>query len=285
MLSHRVLVASCLGVGALTVNPIWAQAPKPKDGPLGIKFVPLPKATFYMGWNGEKGSAKKTEIKEDFEIAIHTVTQGQWQEMMGNNPSWFSRDGKGKDQVKDIKDEDLKHFPVEMVSWNDAQEFIKKLNEKEKGKGYQYRLPSEAEWEYACRGGATSEEECSYHFYFAKATNDLSSKEANFKGEYPYGKADKGPYLGRTTKVGSYAPNKLGLYDMHGNVWQWCEDLVGGSDRVPRGGGWNAGGISCLAAFRYGHAPTLRSLVLGFRLARIPVRKPAPQASRERTPA
>ena len=88
-----------------------------------------------------------------------------------------------------------------------------------------YRLPSEAEWEYACRGGATSEEECSYHFYFAKPTNDLSSKEANFNGNFPFGKADKGPYLGRTTKVGSYAPNKVGLYDMHGNVWQWCEDL------------------------------------------------------------
>ena len=86
-------------------------------------------------------------------------------------------------------------------------------------------MPSEAEWEYACRGGATSEEECSYHFYFAKPTNDLSSKEANFNGNFPFGKADKGPYLGRTTKVGSYAPNKVGLYDMHGNVWQWCEDL------------------------------------------------------------
>ena len=183
-------------------NTTSAQPPKPKDGPLGMKFVPLLKATFYMGWDGTKGSAKKTEIKEDFEIAIYTVTQGQWQEVMGNNPSCFSRDGKGKVRVKDIKDEDLKHFPVETVSWNDAQEFIKKLNEKEKGKGYEYRLPSEVEWEYACRGGATSEEECSYHFYFAKPTNDLSSKEANFEGLAPYGKADKGSNLGRTTKVG-----------------------------------------------------------------------------------
>src|ERR1700728_3945535 len=126
MLSHCVLVVSCLVVAALPANPVWAQAPKPKDGPLGMKFVALPKATFYMGWDGTKGSAKKTEIKEDFEIAIHTVTQGQWQEVMGNNPSWFSRNGMVKDKVKDIKDEILKHFPVEAVTWNDAQEFIKK---------------------------------------------------------------------------------------------------------------------------------------------------------------
>jgi formylglycine-generating enzyme required for sulfatase activity len=114
---------------------------------------------------------------------------------MGNNRCYFSRDGEGKDKVKDIKDQDLKHFPVEMVSWNDAQDFIKKLNEKEKGQGFQYRLPSAMEWEYACRGGATSEEECSYHFYFAKPTNDLSSKEANFNGDFPFGEADKGPAL------------------------------------------------------------------------------------------
>jgi len=156
MSSRRILFMSCLVVAlAGGFSAVGVPAPKrvkPKDGPLGMKFVPLAKGTFYMGWNGEKGSTKKTEINEDFEIAIHTVTQGQWQEVMGNNPSWFSRDGGGKGEVKDIKDEDLKQFPVEQVSWEDAQEFIKKLNEKEKGRGYLYRLPSEAEWEYACRG-------------------------------------------------------------------------------------------------------------------------------------
>ena len=272
MLSHRILVASCLVVAALTANPALAQPAKPKDGPLGMKFVPLPKATFYMGWDGKQGSAKKTEIKADFAIAIHTVTQGQWQSIMGNNPSWLSRDGGGKDMVKDIKDEDLKHFPVESMSWTDVQEFIKELNEKEKGKGYQYRLPSEVEWEYACRGGATSEEECSYHFYFAKPTNDLSSKEANFNGNFPFGKADKGPYLGRTTKVGSYAPNKVGLYDMHGNVRQWCEDLWGASDRVSRSGSWNGDAAICWAASRNRCTPDSRLSLLGFRLARVPAR-------------
>jgi len=152
-MSSRLLVcASCL-IAVLTANAAGAEPPKPKDGAQGTKFVPLPKGTFYMGWNGEKGSAKKTEIKEDFEIAIHTVTQSQWQEVMGKNPSEFSRDGKWKDDVKDIKNEELKLFPVENVSWDDCQEFIKKLNEQEKGKGWLYRLPSDAEWEYACRGG------------------------------------------------------------------------------------------------------------------------------------
>ena len=192
---------------------------------------------------------------------------------MGKNPSWYSRDGGGKADVKDIKDEDLKQFPVEHVSWEDTQEFIKKLNEKEKGRGYLYRLPSEAEWEYACRGGATSEEECSYHFYFDKPTNDLSSKQANFDGKYPFGKADKGPYLGRPTKVGSYAPNKLGLYDMHGNVWQWCEDLWGAlaSHRVFRGGSWGGDAGNCRTALRAGIEPIPRYHI-GFRLARVPVR-------------
>jgi formylglycine-generating enzyme required for sulfatase activity len=280
MSSRRTLFVSCLVVVALAgaFSAIGAPAPaepgKPKDGPLGMKFVSLPKGTFYMGWNGEKGSAKKTEITEDFEIAIHTVTQGQWQEVMGKNPSYFSRDGDGKEKVKDIKDEDLKHFPVERVSWDDAQEFIKTLNENEKGRGYLYRLPSEAEWEYACRGGATSEEECSYQFYFEKPTNDLSSTQANFNGDHPFGKGEKGPYLGRTTKVGSYAPNKLGLYDMHGNVWQWCEDLYekGASDRVDRGGGWFSVAGLCRAALRFGGTPDDRDYSLGFRLARVPVR-------------
>jgi formylglycine-generating enzyme required for sulfatase activity len=227
-----------------------------------------------MGWYGKEGSARKTELTEDFEIAIHTVTQGQWQEVMGKNPSCFSRDGRCKDDIKDIKDEDLKQFPVEWVSWEDAQEFIKKLNAKEKGRGYLYRLPSEAEWEYACRGGATSEEECSYHFYFDKPTNDLSSKQANFSGEFPFGKGEKGPFLGRPAKVGSYAPNKLGLYDMHGNVWQWCEDLcvAGTSDRVIRGGSWFNFAGDCRAAVGSGYAPAIRDFGLGFRLARVPVR-------------
>src|SRR5262249_830867 len=128
------------------------------------------------------------------------------------------------------------------------------------------------EWEYACRGGATSEEECSYHFYFAKPTNDLSSDQANFQGEFPFGKAAKGKFLERTTKVGSYAPNKLGIYDMHGNVQQWCADTVsGGTGRVTRGSLWSAQAARCRAAAADRFDPRAAVLWCGFRLVRVPV--------------
>jgi len=248
-----------------------AGAVRERDDSVLMTFVRLPKGTFYMGWDGRPGSAKKTEIKEDFEIALHDVTQGQWEAIVGNNPSWFSRKNGGRNWVLDISDEELKLFPVENVSWDDAQEFIKKLNEKERGRGYLYRLPSEAEWEYACRGGATSLEECLYHFYFEKPTNDLSSEKANFNGNEPFGKAPKGPWLTRPTRLGAYPSNKLGLCDMHGNVWQWT-DTARGSDRVDRGGRWRDASPACRAACRFWLTPTVQSINLGFRLARVPVR-------------
>ncbi len=271
--TYRVIAVNTLGLKSKPSAESTAVL-VPKDAPLGMKFVPLPKETFYMGWKGEKGSAKKTDIKEDFEIAIYTVTQEQWEKVMGKNPSRFSHNGSlfHKERVKDIKDEDLKQFPVEYVSWNDVQEFIKKLNEQEKGKGWLYRLPTEAEWEYACRGGATSEQECSYHFYFAKPTNDLSSKLANFNGTYPFGKGAKGVNLGRTTKVGSYAPKKLALYDMQGNVSQWTSSADGSDRRVIRGGSWLGGAGNCLAAERGSNLLNEAWDNIGFRLVRVAVR-------------
>jgi formylglycine-generating enzyme required for sulfatase activity len=238
-----------------------------------MTFVRLPKGAFYRGWDDTIKPPRKgviTEIKEDFEIAVHDVTQGQWEAVMGYNPSFFSRNGNGRNAVLGISDEELKLFPVESVSWSDAQKFIKKLNEKGRGGKFLYRLPTEAEWEYACRGGATSEEECSYHYYFARPTNDLSSEEANFNGHDPFGKAPKGKFLDRPMRVGAYPPNQLGLCDMHGNVWQWCADSWG-SDRVLRGGSWDNRGSYCRASYRLGRAPSLRRHNVGFRLVRVPV--------------
>jgi formylglycine-generating enzyme required for sulfatase activity len=108
----------------------------------------------------------------------------------------------------------------------------------------------------------------------AKPSNDLSSKQANFNGHLPGGKGEKGPSLNRPTRVGAYPPNKSGLCDMHGNVWQWCADTFspGGSDRVIRGGGWNVLGRFCRAALRIGYAPSFRGSIVGLRLARVPVR-------------
>jgi formylglycine-generating enzyme required for sulfatase activity len=237
-----------------------------------MKFVKVPKGTFWMGWDSDKKQSKQVQIKQDFELAAYTVTQEQWEAVMGSNPSWFSRQGRGKDHVKNIAGADLKRFPVEQVSWDDVQEFLKKLNAREKGKGHLYRLPSEAEWEYACRNASTTKEDCSFDFYFDKPTNDLSSKQASFNGDFPSGKAEKGPNLGRPTKVGSYAPNKLGLYDMHGNVWQWCSDLLDELSRgqVVRGGSWSNEGRNCCAAIRIGFEPSNRDCYIGLRLARVP---------------
>jgi formylglycine-generating enzyme required for sulfatase activity len=254
-----------------------ADAVGERDDSLMMTFVPLPKGTFYMGWDG-RTAGEKFEIREDFEIAAHAVTQGQWELLAGGNPSRFRRDGDGAAWLKDVSDEELRLFPVETVSWGDVREFIGKLNEREKAKGWTYRLPTEAEWEYACREGNTSEKECSYHFYFSGPTNYITDRQANFNGTLsndgnmaPHvvegsdasGQRfvqSKGRYLQRTTRVGSYPPNKFGLYDMQGNVGQWCADLCSGSSRRPgvgRGGSWSSPPRDCRAAFRFAaHMPT-----------------------------
>lgn len=200
---------------------------------IGMEFAFVPKGTFWMGGGGGQCGSQQVTIPHDFYIGIYPVTQEEWYAVTGKTPSHFRRGGPGNDAVAGIPDGELKRFPVECVSWDDCQKFIKMLNDREqntggffrKGSGWLYRLPREAEWEYICREGVSSQSHCSWHYYLSSPTNDLSPQQANF-----------GNSLGRTTKVGSYSPNRLGIYDLHGNVWEWCEDLhENGSARVAPG--------------------------------------------------
>jgi len=261
----------------------------------GMKFALIPAATFLMGSPQEEQQRSKdeeqheVEITRPFYLGVFPVTQGQFHRLMGYNPSYFSSAGRGKegvkyapepaggrDKVKELGSTD--DLPVENVSWEEAGEFCRRLGalEPEKAAGRVYRLPTEAEWEYACRGGAS--EYRVFHY-----GNSLASSQANFDGDYPYGAA-QGPYLGRTCAVGSYEPNGFGLYDMHGNVWEWCSDWYdkdhykesprrdpagpsAGSSRVCRGGSWDCFGQRCRSAWRNGTEPANRYEWLGFRVA------------------
>jgi formylglycine-generating enzyme required for sulfatase activity len=249
----------------LPVEPKRPQAGLVITNWLGMNFIFVPSGTF---WMGDRGNQTQMQISHDFYMGDSPIKQGQWQAIMGRNPSYFSRSGEGASKVKGFSDADLTHFPVEQVSWDDVQEFLQRLNEKEKKSGFLYRLPTEAEWEYSCRGGVTSQQDCAFDFYFAQPTNDLSSDQANFHGNYPTSSARKSHYLERTTKVGSYKPNRLGIYDMHGNIWEWCEDHFepGGSTRVIRGGGWINDGSTCRASFRRNCLPGIRANFVGVRL-------------------
>jgi formylglycine-generating enzyme required for sulfatase activity len=246
------------------------ELPRQLTNSVGMRFVLVPAGRFWMGGGGGQAGDQQVAIPQDFYLGVFPVTQGQWQAVMGNNPSHFSRNGDGKNRVTCIADADLRDFPVEQVSWEDAQAFLQHLNEREKERGLVYRLPTETEWEYACRGGATSKEDCSYHFYLDQPSNTLCSTQANFDGSLPDGAA-RGPYLYRTKKVGSYPANRLGICDMHGNVWEWCEDAhEEGVGRGLRGGAWNYTGAGCRAAVSTWDFPSERDCHYGFRAAAAP---------------
>jgi uncharacterized protein (TIGR02996 family) len=234
---------------------------------LGMEFVWVPPGTFWMGGGNGKRSKNKVEIAEPFWLGIYPVTQNQWQALMGSNPVWFARTGAGAEKMREIGDAELECFPVENVSWNDAQEFLARLNARVRDAGWVYRLPSAEEWEYACRGPVTCRADCAFSFHAGEPSNSLSSLRANFDGNRPVS-AEKGPCLGRPTRVGSYPANRLGIFDLHGNVWEWTNTPVG-AVRVFRGGSWCLSGASCTAAFRSAYTPESRLNDLGFRLARV----------------
>jgi formylglycine-generating enzyme required for sulfatase activity len=224
-------------------------------------WVP-PGESWLGGGGGEEGTTAFT-LEQGLWCDIYPVTQEQWHAMMGDNPSYF--EGKPKN-------------PVEQVSWDDVQVFLQKLNAANSRSGFLYRLPTADEWEYILRGGPISKSQSQYNYYFARSktdltavgSNDLASTQANFDGNYPTGAGEKGPYLVTTSAVGNYFPNPLGMYDMHGNVWEWTSTEEG-SVRVICGGGWRSRGDYCKASLRRGHEPHYRFNELGFRLLAVPV--------------
>jgi formylglycine-generating enzyme required for sulfatase activity len=269
---------------ASDVDLTLSEGGKDFTNSVGMKLVRIPKGKFWMGSpNNETSSVNnehprhQVELTKDFFIGVYEVTQKQYKAVMGKNPSYFSKEGPGAAQVKGMDTDD---FPVEQTTWDDAQAFMKKINElsAERSAGRKYRLPTEAEWEYCCRAGADVKEA----FTFEKPSASASSTQANFNGNLPYGGGARGPQLGRTCKVGSYKANPFGLYDMHGNVIEWVEDWYGevygekdrkdpkgpktGQYKILRSGGWQYDSQFCRSAYRNYSTPQYRSSDCGFRV-------------------
>ena len=242
----------------LTV-PILTGKPTQGEGfalpDLELEMLWCPPGTFTMGSPASEADRVDDETRhtvtltEGFWLGKYEVTQAQWESIMGSNPSHFVGS----------------NLPVENVSWDEVTLFCAKLTERERKagrlpEGYAYQLPTEAQWEYACRAGTKTA------FSFG---NSITAKQANYND-----------YVGQTTAVGSYPANAWGFHDMHGNVWEWCRDRYGdypsgtvtdlmgpadGSERVLRGGSWNFIGQYLRSANRNGFGPGFRSYYLGFR--------------------
>ena len=223
------------------------------ESAINLQMVALQGGTFTMGCTSEQDSDCEDDEKpahtvtvSNFYIGKYEVTQAQWRAIMGNNPSNFKGD----------------NLPVEMVSWDDIKEFIYRLNART---GKQYRLPTEAEWEFAARGGNKSQ---GYKYSGSNNIENIAWYDGN---------------SGNTTHpVGQKLSNKLGVYDMNGNVWEWCNDWCGaytgaaqtnpqgassGSSRVIRGGGWGSGARRVRVSYRNNGTPVNRINNIGFRLA------------------
>lgn len=231
---------------------------------LGIEFVWVPPGAFWMGGGNGKCGDQLVTFAEPFYLGVYPVTQGQWQALMADNPSTHSRTGVYAKDVQLVSTADLDLFPVENVSWDDVQQFLAALNATGSGSGWAYRLPTSAEWEYAVRspipGPASStvcKSHCGFSFYLDMPANKLAPEQANTESK-----------LNRPTKVGLYQSNGLGIYDLHGNIWEWT-DTSDGSNRVFRGGSWASASTLCRAAQRTRYASVGRSGSLGFRLARV----------------
>jgi eukaryotic-like serine/threonine-protein kinase len=235
-------------------------------GEVGLTMVKIPAGKFVMGSPDTEQGRSRDESPQhqvtipEFYLGQTLVTKSQWQAIMGDNRSVAKNDGK---------------LPVDKVSWLDAMEFCHKLSARV---GRSYRLLSEAEWEYACRAGTTTP------FAFGET---IMPTIVNYNGNYPYENAAKGEYRRKTVAVGSFPPNVFGLYDMHGNLWEWCLDewinsydgapidgsargdsksRNGSKNRLLRGGAWDSIAVDCRAAYRYHVMASSRNDYIGFRV-------------------
>jgi formylglycine-generating enzyme required for sulfatase activity len=251
---------------------------------IGMKLARIPAGTFMMGSPRKEVERDRRETRHEvsitrpFDIGVYEVTQAEYTKVMKGTPDFRNRAAFNRNRGGSP------NHPMENVEWKNAVTFCKRLSARsqEKSAGRKYRLPTEAEWEYACRAGAQTV----FH-----TGDSLASVQANFNGNYPYGDAQKGRYLRKTAKVGSYKPNAFGLYDMHGNVAEWCADYYdseyydnspeknplgppvgvvstsfGGFYMVVRGGCWVDDARACRSAYRYRAMPATQYRLIGFRV-------------------
>lgn len=234
------------------------------DG-VNLNMVEIPAGVFIMGspereeGRNQDESPQHEVILSSFFMSQYPITQAQWEVVMGDNPSHFQGQNR----------------PVERVSWHEAMAFCRQLSQIT---GRNFSLPSEAQWEYACRAGSATP----FHYGVT-----LKPEQANYNANYTYGMGVRGIYRHETTDVGSFSPNRFGLYDMHGNVLEWCEDLwhdnydgapedgsvwLDGADesdnpgRVVRGGAWDATTWYCRSAVRLWTLPEVKGSMIGFRV-------------------
>jgi formylglycine-generating enzyme required for sulfatase activity len=281
--NHRFVkrAAAVLAAISLTGFPVAAADHQPITNSVGMHLAPIPEGEFQMGApESESGSriderpVHTVKITKPFWLGVCEVTQAEYRTVVGSNPAYFSAEGLGAGKVAGLNTD---RFPVEQVSWEAANEFCRLLSARpeEIAAGRIYRLPTEAEWQYACRAGTTTP------FSFGDA---LGSQQANINGNFPYGGAERGPFLGRTCEVGSFPPNAFGLYDMHGNVAEMMNDWYGryyykdspsdnpagpekGADKVVLGGSWGTDAARCRCAFRRSNATNGAAYFFGFRVA------------------